>query len=61
MAEEGPRIVSIDPGSGGVTGEVVLDEEQALYDSANLDVAVAGGEVWATSFTAYRVYHVPVP
>ena len=44
-----------------MTDEQVLGEETALYDSANLDVTVAGGEVWVTSFKADRVYHVPVP
>ena len=39
----------------------LLGEETALYDSANLDLAVSGGEAWVTSFKADRVYHVPLP
>jgi DNA-binding beta-propeller fold protein YncE len=61
VAEEGPRLVSIDPASGEVAGETTLGAESALYDSANLDVAVAGDEAWVTSFKADRVYHVPAP
>jgi DNA-binding beta-propeller fold protein YncE len=61
VAEEGPRLVIIDPASGEVTEEILLGEETALYDSANLDLAVSGGEAWVTSFKADRVYHVPLP
>jgi hypothetical protein len=61
VAEEGPRLVTIDPAAGEVTDETTLGEETALYDSANLDLAVAGGEAWVSSFKADRVYHVPLP
>ena len=44
-----------------VTAGVLLGEETALYDSANLDLAVAGGEVWVSSFKADRVYRVRLP
>ena len=44
-----------------VTDDVLLGAETALYDSANLDLAVAGGEVWVASFKADRVYRVPLP
>jgi DNA-binding beta-propeller fold protein YncE len=37
------------------------DRLLALYGSANLDLAVAGGEAWVSSFKADRVYHVPLP
>lgn len=60
IAEEGPRLVVLDA-QGAVLSEQVLGEEYELYDKANLDLAVAGGEVWVTSFDADRVYHVPVP
>lgn len=43
-----------------VIGEVVLGEEPALYDSANLDLAVVADEAWVTSFKAGRVYRVPL-
>ena len=49
----------VDPAGAEVTREVVLGDETALYDSANLDLAVSADEVWATSFKADRVYHVP--
>ena len=53
--------MSIDPATGEVTDDVVLGEESALYDSANLDLAVTGGDAWVSSFTADRVYRVPLP
>jgi hypothetical protein len=61
VAEEGPRLVVVDPSTGEVTDDQVLGAESALYDSANLDVAVAGGQAWVSSFTADRVYRVPLP
>lgn len=60
VAEEGPRLVVLDQ-AGAVVSEQVLGEEYELFDKANLDLAVAGGEVWVTSFNADRIHHVPVP
>ena len=57
VAEEGPRLVVLNA-TGGVVSEQVLGEEYELFDKANLDLALAGGEVWVTSFNADRVYHV---
>lgn len=61
VAEEGPRLVVVDPATTAVADEVVLGEETALYDAANLDLAVVGDEAWVTSFKADRVYRLPVP
>lgn len=60
VAEEGPRLVVLDPADGRVVGEQVLGQELGLYDQANLDLAFAGGEAWVSSFDADRVYHVPL-
>ena len=61
VAEEGPRLVMVDPATATVTSETVLGEEQALNDRANLDLALVGDEAWVSSFNADRVYHVPLP
>jgi len=61
VAEDGPRLVVVDPASASVVAETVLGEEPALNDRANLDLALAGGEAWVSSFFADRVYHVPLP
>ena len=61
VAEEGPRLVVVDPATAQVVAEQVLGEEPALNDRANLDLALAGGEAWVSSFNADRVYHVPLP
>jgi len=61
VAEEGPRLVAVDPASATVVAETVLGDEIALNDRANLDLALAGGEAWVSSFTAARVYHLPLP
>jgi hypothetical protein len=61
VAEQGPTLVMVDPGSATVTGRTPLGAERALGDRANLDLALAGGEAWVSSFNADRVYHVPLP
>ena len=61
VAEEGPRLVVVDPASATVVAETVLGEETALFDQANLDLALVGDEAWVSSFNADRVYHVPLP
>jgi len=61
VAEEGPTLVVVDPATASVTSRTVLGEERALGDRANLDLALVGGEAWVTSFTADRVYHLPLP
>jgi DNA-binding beta-propeller fold protein YncE len=61
LAEEGPRLVVLDARSGEVLDEQVLGTASALYDSANLDLAVVGSTVWVTSHTEDGVYRVPLP
>jgi DNA-binding beta-propeller fold protein YncE len=65
VAEEGPRLVVVDPATASVTSEQVLGGERALDDRANLDLVLVDGpsgeQAWVTSFTADRVYHLPLP
>jgi YVTN family beta-propeller protein len=61
VAEQGPTLVMVDPGSASVTGQTLLGAERALGDRANLDLALSAGEAWVSSFNADRVYHVPLP
>ena len=61
VLEEGPALVRLDARSGEELSRQVLGAESALYDKANLDLAVAGDEVWVSSFDADLVHHVPVP
>jgi hypothetical protein len=61
VAEDGPTLVMVDPATASVTSRTVLGAERALGDRANLDLALAGGEAWVSSFNADRVYHVPLP
>ena len=59
VPEQGPAVVAIDPASGEVLEERVLAELAPLNDSANLDADVVAGEVWVTSHSTDRVYHLP--
>lgn len=59
VPEQGPAVVSIDPASGEVVDERVLGELAPLGDRANLDATVLDGEVWVTSHSTDRVYHLP--
>jgi streptogramin lyase len=61
VAEEGPRLVVVDPATATVVAEQVLGQERALDDRANLDLALVGDEAWVSSFNADRVYHLPLP
>ena len=61
LAEQGPRLVVLDATTGEVLEEQELGAAPALYDSANLDLVVSGGNVWATSYTEDGVHRVPLP
>ena len=41
-------------------GTLPLSGEPPLYDEANLDIALAGGQAWVSSYVADQVHHVPV-
>jgi len=60
VTSEGPTLARIDPDEAAVVGTLALSDELPLYDEANLDVALAGGQAWVTSYVADRVHHVPV-
>jgi hypothetical protein len=59
VPEAGPALVTIDPASGEVLDERLLGEAAPLNDSANLDATILGDEVWVTSHSLGRVYHLP--
>ena len=59
VPEAGPAVVTIDPASGEVLDERLLGEAAPLNDRANLDATILGGEVWVTSHSLGRVYHLP--
>ena len=61
LAEDGPRLVVLDGATGKVLGVQDLGAASALYDSANLDLVVSGGQVWATSHTEDGVHRLPLP
>ena len=61
VAEAGPTLHELDPVDGTVLATVVLGDAAALADSANLDLAVVGGEAWVSSVREGVVYHVPLP
>lgn len=61
VAETGPTLHELDPVDGTVLASVVLGDAASLADSANLDVAVVGGEAWVSSVRENVVYHVPLP
>jgi DNA-binding beta-propeller fold protein YncE len=60
LSQAGPTLVTIDPQRREVGGTELLAAEDQLYDAANLDLVVAGGEVWASSFFGDAVLHVPL-
>jgi hypothetical protein len=59
VPEAGPAVVTIDPASGEVLDQRLLGEAAPLNDRANLDATILGGEVWVTSHSLGRVYHLP--
>jgi hypothetical protein len=61
VAEDGPRLVVVDPTSATVLAETVLGQEPALDDRPTSTSRSPGGEAWVGSFFADRVYHVPLP
>ena len=60
LCQAGPTLVTIDPQRREVVDTQPLAAEDQLYDSANLDLVVSGGEVWASSFIGDAVLHLPL-
>jgi DNA-binding beta-propeller fold protein YncE len=59
-ASDGPTLSRVDPGEAAVVGTLALSDELPLYDEANLDLALADGEAWVSSYVADQVHHVPL-
>ena len=57
---DGPTLSRVDPGEAAVVGTLALSDELPLYDEANLDLALADGEAWVSSYVADQVHHVPL-
>jgi len=55
----GPRVLTVDPASKAVTGQWQAADDGPLT-SADVDLVVAGGQVWVTSYQGGSVHHVPV-
>lgn len=59
--EDGPRLVTLDPTDGHVVRSKKLARQAPLNDRANIDLAVAGGKAWLSSYGNGRVYAVALP
>ena len=60
VTSDGPTLTRIDPDEAAVVGTLALSDELPLDDEANLDVALADGEAWVSSYVADLVHHVPL-
>ena len=60
MTSDGPTLTRVDPAEAAVVGTLALSDELPLYDEANLDLALADGEAWVSSYVADLVHHVPL-
>jgi DNA-binding beta-propeller fold protein YncE len=61
VAEEGPTVHELDPVTGEILWSETLSDAVALFDNANVDAAVAGGEIWVSSVSHEGVFHIPLP
>ena len=61
VAEAGPTVHELDPGSGEILWTETLSDAVALYDNANVDAAVAAGEIWVSSVSHEAVFHTQLP
>jgi streptogramin lyase len=61
VSQAGPTVVTIDPATREPIGRLALGEADQLYDQANLDAVVSGGQVWVTSFNDNVVLRATLP
>ncbi|WP_151082515.1 hypothetical protein [Nocardioides cynanchi] len=61
VSQAGPTVVTVDPVTREPVSRVALGEADQLFDQANLDALVSGGQVWVTSFNDDAVLRVPLP
>ena len=59
VGQEGPRLVTLAASDGSVRSVAELGRLPQLYDSANLDVAVAPDAVWVSSYAENLVRRIP--
>ncbi len=55
----GPAVLTVDPATFAVTGFAKLGDDPVLTN-ADIDVVVAAGQVWVSSWNGGGVHHVPV-
>jgi hypothetical protein len=55
----GPFLLTVDPVRKTVTGSRAMGDDGPLVN-ADVDVVVALGKVWVSSYNAQGVYHAPV-
>ncbi len=55
----GPAVLAVDPATMKVTGSSTVGDAGAL-PNADIDVLVAGGQVWVSSWNEQGVHHDPV-
>ena len=60
VAEEGPTAHELDPATGEIVWSETLSDAVALFDNANVDAAVSGGEIWVSSVSHEGVFHTPL-
>jgi DNA-binding beta-propeller fold protein YncE len=56
--QKGPRLAVVDPSGPAVVRTVGLGHLDQLYDQANIDVAVADGFAWVSSYLQGGVYRL---
>jgi hypothetical protein len=56
--QTGPALAVIDPRDPAVLHQHTLGEVGQLYDQANVDVLVADGQAWVSSYRESGVYRV---
>ena len=59
--ENGPTLVTLDPNDGHVLRKKALGHQAPLDDRANIDLAIAGGKAWLSSYRNGRLYAVALP
>ncbi len=55
----GPAVLTVDPATFAVTGFAKLGDDPVLT-RADIDIVVAAGQVWVSSWNGGGVHHVPV-
>jgi outer membrane protein assembly factor BamB len=59
--QAGPSLVLADPWSTSKPMTMALGDEDQLYDQANIDAVVSGGDVYVSSFASDVLLRVALP